>query len=292
MVNLRLSIADFVIDLINKSELPIKLEDGYSSFVLDESTVKPSVQVLVHSGIPAAIQVAAKPIYSADFEGNKLWEIFRIEDELRFHVFNSNSPYELQQVAKLTADLTVWDIYSKPVLDDQKSVLFPLLYPMGPLVMYYLTAKFDAIMIHGSGISDNGLGRIFTGVSGQGKTTMAKLWFDSGAEVINDDRLIIRNENGTYQVYNTPMFYQDEQRSVELKAIYSIHHSKKNTLTKTEGVNAVAGVTPNLIQHGYAKDLISHHLRFVMQMIDTIPVYKLGVVPNNSVIEFIRDYDR
>ncbi|HAP70140.1 MAG TPA: hypothetical protein DCR04_10530 [Flavobacteriales bacterium] len=292
MVNLRLSIADFVIDLINKSELPIKLEDGYSDFVLEESTATASVQVIAHAGIPDSLQPATKPIYSADFEGNKLWEIFRIEDGLLFHVYSSTEPYQLQQVAKLNADLTVWDIYSEPVLDDQKSVLFPLLYPMGPLVMYYLTAKFDAIMIHGSGISDNGLGRIFTGVSGQGKTTMAKLWFDAGAEVLNDDRLIIRNQNGTYQIYNTPMFYQDEQRSAELKAIYSIHHSKENTLIKTEGASAVAGVTPNLIQHGYTKDLISHHLKFVTQMIDTIPVYKLGVVPNNSVVEFIRDYDR
>jgi len=169
MVDVRLSIADFVIDLINESEHSIKLEDGYSSFVSDDSTVKPSVQVIAHSGIPDALQVATKPIYSADFEGNKLWEIFRFEDELRFHVFNSNSPYELQQVAKLNTDLTVWDICSEPVLDSQKSVLFPLLYPMGPLVMYYLTVKYDAIMIHGSGISDSGLGRVFTGVSGQGK---------------------------------------------------------------------------------------------------------------------------
>jgi len=89
---MRLSIADFVIDLINQSDYPIKLEDGYSSFVVDESEAKSSVQVITHSGIPDSLKELSNPIYSADFEGNCLWKIFAAQDGLLFHVYNSTEP--------------------------------------------------------------------------------------------------------------------------------------------------------------------------------------------------------
>jgi len=47
-------------------------------------------------------------------------------------------------------------------------------------------------MIHASGVNNAGHGYIFSGVSGKGKSTMAKLWDNSGARVIHDDRLILR----------------------------------------------------------------------------------------------------
>lgn len=291
MVSIRLSIADFVIDLINGSDYPIKLEDGYSSFVVDESVVKPSVQVITHSEIPASLKELSNPIYSAVFEGNCLWEIFAAEDGLLFHVYSSTEPYQLQQVAKLNASLTVWNIYSAPVQNEAEESLFPLLYPMGPLVMYYLTAKYDAIMIHGSGISDGGKGRIFTGVSGQGKTTMAKLWFDAGAEVLNDDRLIVRKDGNAYTVYNTPMFYVDQPRRSKLDAIYSIYHSAENRLTRLEGAEAISAISPNLIQHGYSSELINHHLNFVSEIIEQVPVFKLGFLPDKRVTQELRGYD-
>ena len=292
MAKMTLRIADFVIDLINQSECEIKLEEGYLAFVVDEPKVAASVQLIAHAEIPASLKELRDPIYAADFEGNRLWEIFHVEDGLVFHVYSSTEPYQLQQIAKFNSDLTVWDIYSEPVEDEGAKCLFPLLYPMGPLVMYYLTVKYDAIMIHGSGISDDGKGRIFTGVSGQGKTTMAKLWFEAGAEVLNDDRLIVRRDANQYTVHNTPMFYEDKPRTAKLTAVYSIYHSPDNRITKLNGVEALAAVTPNLIQHGYSSELIDHHLNFVSEMIGEIPVFKLGFVPDKRVIQELREHDR
>lgn len=286
-----LCIADFVIDLINATDCEIKLEEGYSAFLVNECTVAASVVVIAHEGIPTSLKELTEPIYSADFEGNRLWEIFQVEDGLVFHVYSSTEPYQLQQVATLNSDLTVWDIYSEPVEDEGAKCLFPLLYPMGPLVMYYLTVKYDAIMIHGSGISDGGKGRIFTGVSGQGKTTMAKLWFEAGAEVLNDDRLIVRREANEYTVHNTPMFYEDKPRTAKLAAVYSIYHSPNNRIAKLAGAEALSAVTPNLIQHGYSSELIDHHLNFVSEMIGEIPIFKLGFVPDKRVTQELREHD-
>ncbi len=291
MSEIRLRIADFEIGILSTSEFKIELDEGYNSFVSNESSSKPDVTVRVHVGFPDGFLKAENVIYEADFNGSCLWKVLNTDNGLRFHVFDPNTPDRLQQIADLNADKTEWNIYTEHVSENGKQVVVPLAYPMGPLIMYYLTAKFDAVMIHGSGISDSGLGRIFTGVSGKGKTTMAKLWFDAEAEVLNDDRLIIRKSIDGYTVYNTPMFYEDRPRSANLRSIHSIYHAPKNEQTRLRGADALNGVSANLIQHGYSAELISHHLNFVSELINTIPVYRLGFLPNAQVIDVVRKHD-
>ena len=239
MADFRLEIANFSIDIINNSSCPISFEKGYTSFLSSDRSLDATIKINVFSGISQQLREPERPVYAADFDENRLWQISQFKDGLRFHVFSPTAPFQLQQVAELNEELTEWSIYSERIGDGEDRKLFPLLYPMGPLIMYYLTVKFDAIMIHGSGVSDSGSGRVFTGVSGQGKTTMAKLWFDAGAEILNDDRLIIRKDHDGYTVHNTPMFYVDVPRSSKLESIYSIYHLDCNQFKMLSGSEAV-----------------------------------------------------
>ncbi len=289
MANIYLRIANFNIELVNQSNVPLALEEGYSDFEIPAIKEQADVSVLVHNGIPELKKVLNDPIYSAQFNGSELWRIEQDGNGLRFHVYDPEPPYALQQVAELNEDRSIWNVYMEPSILEEKKVLYPLLYPFGPLVMYYMTVKRDAIMIHGSGIADNNIGRIFTGVSGKGKTTMAKLWYNAGAEVLNDDRLIISKEKGDYVVHNTPMFYQDKPRHASLESIYLIHHAPSNELNRVTGSEAVSRLSANLIQHGYNADLVSRYLNFLTEMVETIPVYTLGFVPNETVVDTIRE---
>lgn len=289
MVEKRLRIADFEIGFINRSDQTIHFEEGYIDFLSDVKTPLPDLTIEVYASIPQELRVIGKVIYSADFNGNELWKISSTSTGLRFHVYNANSPFQLQQVADLTADFSKWKIYAEPTTWEGKTGVFPLMYPMGPLVMYYLTAKYDAVMIHGSAVEYNKKGRIFTGVSGKGKTTMAKIWFEHGAQVLNDDRLIIRKENDHYKVFNTPMFYQDKPREAELNSLYLIRHSPQNDVQNIIGSEAVSKLAANLIQHGYDQQLTSHHLNFLTEMTERTSVYLLGFAPNHTVVEAILD---
>ena len=288
MAKRRLRIADFEIEIVNFSDQPVQFEKGYLDF-LSENNDAPDSDVLVEvfGSIPDELRQIKDVVYSAEFNGNTLWKIAKTDSGLRFHVYNANGPFQLQQVADLASDFSEWKIYTEPNTWEDKTGVFPLMYPMGPLVMYYLTAKYDAVMIHGSGITHNEKGRIFTGVSGKGKTTMAKIWFEHGAKVLNDDRLIIRNTNDRYTVHNTPMFYSDKPRKAELNSLYIIRHFPQNELRKVIGSEAVSKLAANLIQHGYDQRLTSHHLNFLSEMVEKTPVFSLGFVPNQTVIETI-----
>jgi dephospho-CoA kinase len=77
----------------------------------------------------------------------------------------------------------------------------------------------------------DGIGRVFSGVSGIGKSTMAEIWRNIGAQVINDDRLIIRIvKDGSIVMFNTPMTYSDSYKSTPLNHLYLPFHSKEKCL--------------------------------------------------------------
>ncbi|MCB9186995.1 MAG: hypothetical protein H6601_09640 [Flavobacteriales bacterium] len=281
---IHLRIAGFVISL--QADGAVYIDDGYAPFVVDGSSSEISIAVTCSSGLEHAPTCSGRPLYEASDENGKLWEILESDDGMFINVYSPEAPYALQQVCLVSEDHRSWQVWCNP---NENRLLNSLAYPLGPLIMYHLTLIEDCMMIHASGVAVHGRGKIFTGVSGKGKTTMARLWFQSGAEVLNDDRLIIRKETIGYSVHNTPMFYADEPRSAQLDAIHVIHHAKQNSLRKLDGAEAVSAVLANCIQHGYRKETIDRHLAFLTEMIESVPVYEVGFVPDASIVAHIQD---
>jgi len=60
------------------------------------------------------------------------------------------------------------------------------------------------ILLHSSGVVKDGVGYVFYGSSGTGKTTIAGL--SSPYCVLNDDRIAVRTENGTTLMFDTPFW--------------------------------------------------------------------------------------
>lgn len=287
-----LRIADFDIRLENLSGLPMALESGYSPFIVSGNSDRiPDMTVRCHSNINEELKTNLSLVYVAHQDGHQLWNIAKWEEGLRFMVYLPEAPFTLQQVAVVDSSFRSWDIYSEPFEEVGERGIHPLGYPMGPLLMYYLTIANEAIMIHASGVSDGEKGRIFSGFSGVGKSTMAKIWKGRGATVVNDDRLIIRKSEDGFIIHNTPMFYEDEPRSAALNAVFLPFHSPENTIARLTGSEAVSRLMAYCIQHGYNKAYIEHHLEFLTELCNRVSVHSLGVVPTEEVIDFIRKHE-
>jgi hypothetical protein len=165
-------------------------------------------------------------------------------------------------------------------------------YPLDGLILYYLTVIYGDIMIHASGINNAGHGYIFSGVSGKGKTTMAKLWDNSGATVIHDDRLIIRHTGmGGFVMHNTPVYRNDMPHQSPLHKIFLIEHGKKNELIPVRGASCISLLMANCIQHNWNPEIIARLLGSVSIMCSVIPAYRLIFKPDRSVIDLILDYE-
>lgn len=167
----------------------------------------------------------------------------------------------------------------------------PFMYPLGSLILYYIISFNDGLMIHAAGVNDNMLGYVFSGHSGFGKSTISKIWKQENAIIINDDRLIIRKKFDKFMVYNTPMNYYDDSKTVILNKIFLIKHSKNNYLKRITGSQAIAKLMSNCIQHNYDKKLIASLLDLCSEICLSIPIFEFGFIPDNRIIHFIRNHD-
>lgn len=280
--SLTLTIADLTINLYSESN--IVLEEGYLPFLTQKNIRETDITIHCFSGIPAAAFREDQLVFEAKNEVQKFYSIFRSDKDLGFIVYNQQTTDEIQQIAYLDETFLHWKIFSEASSDNSIS---PLKYPLGPIIMHYLTLTSESVMMHASCAFDGSKSRIFTGFSGAGKSTISKLWSDEGNLIINDDRLIIRKQDKGYFVYNTPMYYKDIPKVAPLSSIYLISHSPQNKIKRLTGALAISKVMAFCIQNNFDRQFIESRLNFFGELCSHIPVYELGFVPDNSVVKFI-----
>ncbi len=211
------------------------------------------------------------------------WSIWKYHSDLFIQTIFPLSSSEKSATLKFSLTAREWDLWIEG--DDNK--IDPFEYPLDGLILYYLTVIHGDIMIHASGINKDGQGYLFSGESGKGKSTMAKLWEEVCARVIHDDRLIIRQTEKGYKMYNTPVYNDDVPQESSLDKIFIIEHGLDNKLTPIKGAVAVSLIMTNCIQHNWGHEIIARLLGSVSIMCTTIPVAKLAFKPTISVINLI-----
>jgi hypothetical protein len=215
------------------------------------------------------------------------WSVWKYHSGLYIWTIFPLSSTEKNAVLKFSLTSMEWDLWIYGAQDETD----PLEYPLDGLILYYLTVINGDIMIHASGVNHAGHGYIFSGVSGKGKSTIAKIWDDSGAKVIHDDRLILRNTGGVYKMFNTPIYNNDEPRESILNRIFIIEHGTENMIVPLKGANAVTQVMANCIQHNWGPDIIARLLGSISIMCGAIPTSKLFFKPDRSVIDLITEHE-
>ena len=274
-----LNIAGFELKLHSDTE--IQLEEGYREFISIKDKADFNIECI--ASLPIKMFETDKAVFEAENSEQKFYSIYQTKTGLGFVIYNQQDKNSVQQNALLDMGFRNWTLYSNPTEEG----FFPLTYPMGPIIMHYMTLKSDAVMIHASCAYDGEKGRIFTGFSGTGKSTMAKIWQKKKHQIINDDRLIIRRENGEFFVYNTPMYYIDIPKRAPLHSIFIISHSSTNKIENLQGAMALSKTMAFCIQNNFDKQFIQNRLDFLNKLIEKVDVYDLGFVPNNDIIDFI-----
>jgi hypothetical protein len=280
MPSIQLSIGGFIFEL--NAQTPLKIEEGYLPFLTEDQVV--DVQIECLKGYP---ENYVKPTihYQAKTPEGVLWELNQEEHRTCILVYNPNDLRVLQQIAYWDQENKSWQIH---VLESQDGAIDPLAYPLGPLIWYFLSTVEDFLMIHGSAVVLNQQTRVFSGFSGVGKSTMAKLWEQNRqATIINDDRLILRKIADEWFVYNTPMFYAAEPQMGKLHTVFFPYHAPANKIEKLNGVAALSKLLAHTIHHGHNKAHVQHHMDIATQLISQIACHQLGVVPTSEVIDFV-----
>uniref|UniRef100_A0A7C3UW96 HPr kinase n=1 Tax=Desulfobacca acetoxidans TaxID=60893 RepID=A0A7C3UW96_9BACT len=199
-----------------------------------------------------------------------------------------------QRLAAFDLGFTQGEIYSSPqhFLPSQSPFdIYLFEHPLDQLALVnYLAPKHGALM-HASGMAVENQGLLFVGMSGAGKSTIAKIWQAITAEkLLNDDRIIIRRRHGSLRMYGTPWPGEAQISSPDsapLKHIFFLEKAPHNSIRPLSPMEAATRLLACSFPPLYSRDGMESIIEFFSQVVTEIPCYELNFVPDRNVVDFI-----
>jgi len=177
--------------------------------------------------------------------------------------------------------------------DGKSTFLNPLFYPFDQLLIMHLLTKRTGALLHAAGLSMDNRGYIFPGRSGAGKSTLSRLFLGRDkAEMLSDDRMIIRKIDGKFKAFGTPWAGDAdiaENKSVLLNGIFFIHQAETNMVKEIKPKEAIKRLMPVTSIPWYDEKFMFDILSFCEDLVLNIPAYELHFRPDAEVVTFIDD---
>lgn len=189
--------------------------------------------------------------------------------------------------ARMAADFATGDLLI-PEPKPDATVLRPLYHPQDRAVILGRMCQIDGVMMHSSSVLVDGKVLIFAGVSGAGKTTLARLWRDHGATILNDERNLIHCRNGTARAGASPWHGEENQVSPAtgpLAGIFFLNQASSNrlhSLPVSESLPKMltTAFVPVFMPRGPARTLESCHA-----ILERVPAYWLDFTPDGRALD-------
>ena len=269
----------------------------YQDFVYEGKT---EINLKVHCGnLPRSPQ--DKLIF--DGEEGGYWKLYQNSSGYVVETYDTLT-HKKNKVCFVEPDFSSGDIYVDSQSDNPHQPskipskyrawsLPSLMQPLGQLLLINILARGGGTMVHGLGINDGGKGIAFVGGSGRGKSTLAGFWKGKdGANILSDEHIIIKKENGQFFLYGTPwpgMAMATSSKRVRLEKIFFIGHSLEN---KILGKATLSGLFPLLFLPFWDKERLKSVLEFCEDLIKKIDCRRLGFLEDKGIVPFVREINQ
>ena len=242
------------------------------------------------------------------FDSGSTWQLYEQSVGLRFDFCVpalGNGPYKR---------LLIDDDFSTATLQiSERSVsrshgLTPLTYPLDELLIMHRLTQEKAIELHSSGIvREDGVGNLFVGHSGAGKSTTTRLWTErEEVEVLSDDRIIVRRDGDgaetprsvrsdtrKMRMYGTPWHGEAmfaSPNSAPLARIFVLEHGHGNVITPLTPSQAVAELFARSFVPFHRHKYVDAALEFLQELVDAVPVYRYAFEPDQRAVDTIINF--
>jgi hypothetical protein len=259
------------------------------------SLAGPIARYLVASDKPADLDVVVETMDGKIstpgpmlFDSGGVWRLFddgecyRIECRVR-----EEEPYKVAFLAKDLSSAVV------KMREGDYTVSYPLEYPLDEVIFNQLLARRGAVELHACGLIDrHGNGILFAGNSGAGKTTTARLWGNNAAEILSDDRIVVRPENGNWWMYGTPWHGEAEICSpsrARLHRIFLLHQATSNSVSPLSPAAAVARLLSCTFPPFHDAAGMNAIAGTLAAIACHVPLAQFSFVNDRSAVDFIRD---
>lgn len=262
--------------------------DRFGSFLSDDV---PDVSITTHvgplpDGVPAGDLVRSQGGVRNVYLDEEAWTFeFRPDDR---EVYPQRPPH---QVLVFDRGFAAGDLCLSIETDSEQPTLSMSLFL--PELLMAMLPFHDGLMVHSCGISDDGRGIVFAGASGAGKSTMAGLWkWRNGARVFNDDQTILRRNGRQWWVYPVPGVGEPRRGAPEraaLEAVFLLSHAQDNAAQRLNRAEGASSLLPHISLPSYDAVAVDAVLRLLDELVNEVPVYRLGFLPDQTVVGLVRD---
>jgi hypothetical protein len=166
-------------------------------------------------------------------------------------------------------------------------------HPAGEVLSLILLAQRRGVLLHASAAGDQGRGLLFSGVSGAGKSTLIGLWQrHTSAELLSDDRIVVRRQNGSFEIFGTP-WHGDvpvmSPASFPLHSVFVVRHAAENSVRPLDPAETVSNLLARAFPPFWDREGMAFTLGFLEDLSRSAPCYDLGFVPDQSAVDFLRE---
>jgi hypothetical protein len=228
------------------------------------------------------------------FDSGAVWQLYQKDGSFLFLLYCPASGSIPYTAALMNKDYTKGRVLLHRPFFDSDQPVYPLGYPLDELLLINLLASGKGVEIHACGVIDSlGRGYLFVGQSGAGKTTVARLWQNEpGVTILSDDRIILRKADQKIWMHGTP-WHGDAMLACPGKApltrIYFLRHGQENEILRLGKAHAISRLFACSFVPFYNPQGLDFTLRFLEEVMATIPCYELKFVPDKQAVKLLQD---
>jgi hypothetical protein len=162
----------------------------------------------------------------------------------------------------------------------------------GELILRTAILFSGGLVLHSSGVDDNGRGLVFVGHSGAGKSTQVGLWRgEPGVVAMNDDRIAVRVEAAGPICHGTPWGGTAEiarNHAAPLRALIVLEQASENAIEPLAPAAAASLLMARAFLPYWDAALMARAMANLNAILARVPVYRLRCRPEAAVISLVR----
>lgn len=281
-VNLSIAGADFQLRLFRG--VPSHLRHGYPLFETEKTLESPAVfDVVPQDAFDAPPHVG--PLVWDSFR----WQMGNTEDGR--YVFNLKPPHleVYETIATTTQDFSQARFTTSSVADYVVEKC-PLRWPVDEQIFLNRLAHLGCGLIHSSAVEYDGKMYMFCGKSGAGKSTTGEIWKRNGHTLLNDDRIVVRMDDGIAKGASTPWHGSVPEiipAMLPLGGIFHLTQATENRLRPMDYFEGLTQLMANAIAPFYLESSMNRLIEAYAAVMEQVPAYELFFTPDDRAMECV-----